>query len=142
MEDTKVEQNSNPPGRPPGGQKFGGRKAGTVNKRTQEAIDLAKKLKVDPLEILLLITKGDWKALGYDSPTITKVTSEGFTVEVERIELDHRIKSAKEACNYIYPKRKSIEIKDEDGGPLARYLGMTPDERQKRILELERRNSK
>lgn len=90
------------------GYRFGGRQKGTPNKRTQEVIDLAAKLGVSPMEVLLRITGNDWQGLGYEAPTFVKLTKEG-PVEVERITLQDRLSAAKATADFIYPKLKAIE---------------------------------
>jgi len=87
----------------PYGKKYGGRRAGTPNKKTVDLMNLARKLGVDPFEILLLVAKGSWKKLGYESDQIT---------------LANRLWAAAEAAQYLYPKRKSVEHSGKDGGPI------------------------
>lgn len=94
------------------GTKSGGRRKGTPNKNTCPAQERAEQLGVDPIEILLLVVKGDWAALGYKNPlTIT---------------LDQRINAAKEVAQYIVPKKRSVELSGElDTAPKE---GLTPEE--------------
>lgn len=95
-----------------------GRKKGSVNKKTQDARELAKRLGVDPLEILFHFASRNWKALGYNSETHTKVLKDGGTLEVERITPEMRLKAATEAVRYIYPQTKAVELKaSEESGP-------------------------
>ena len=96
-------------GRPKGLPKSGGRTKDTPNKSTLEAQKLAEKLGVNPLEVLLLFAGGKWKELGYKSQTTTKFYGENMVVE-ETIPPELRQKSAKDACEYIYSKRKSIDV--------------------------------
>lgn len=86
-----------------------GRKKGTPNKRTQTLFQKAQELGVDPFEILLLIAKGDWKALGYDSSEI-QLLSKGIPYFVDRISLQMRQSAASDCCQYMLPKRKAIEM--------------------------------
>ncbi len=76
--------------RPKGYSKTGGRKAGTLNKFNTEQIEKVKNLcvqyQVDPIEALL------------------KISSD------ENIDLNLRVSILKEIAQYVYPKRKSIEI--------------------------------
>lgn len=95
-----------------------GRKKGTPNKNTVPAEELAKKLGIDPLEVLLLIAKKDWKRLGYNKPTETRTSQFGIKYEVELIPLAMRMAAADCAVEYIRPKRKAIEHTGEGGGPL------------------------
>lgn len=97
--------------------KDAGRKPGAQNKRTLAVKELAEKMGVDPFEILLNFAKGDWKALGYDSPTVTVVTKQG-PFECDVVSPDNRLKAASEVCQYISPKLKAIEHSVEDGAIL------------------------
>jgi hypothetical protein len=91
----------------------GGRAPGTPNRRVLPLVQKAKELKVDPFEILLLFAKGDWASLGYQSESETKY-SMGTPFEVRVISPDMRIVAAKEACKYMHPQRKAIDIKSDD----------------------------
>ncbi len=91
-----------------------GRKKGVPNKDTQYLIDLCAKNKMDPALILIHIANGDWKALGYDSPTIVKPGFGGVEIDSLVIEIDHRLDAAKKLMEFIYPKRKSVEIKADE----------------------------
>jgi hypothetical protein len=82
---------------------------GCPNKITTSAKELAQKLGIDPLEILLHFANKDWKALGYDSPTLLKITADGGH-EVDRISAEMRVMAAKEAAKYIYPTQKAVEF--------------------------------
>lgn len=77
--------------------KTGGRKKGTPNKKTLPLLARAKALKVDPFEILLLFAMGKWKRLGYKENVLTP---------------ENRLKAASEACQYLHPKRKALEVSD------------------------------
>lgn len=98
--------------------KHGGRKKGTPNKRTLELAERAKRLDVDPFEILLLFAKGAWKKLGYKTETRTCFTQAGIEFEEDIIKPEHRIKAAAEAAQYLFPKRKAVEITGKEGGPV------------------------
>jgi hypothetical protein len=88
-----------------------GRKKGTPNKDTSSLIERAAQLKIDPFEIMLFFAANDWKRLGYDGPTMVKYTRDGSPYEVDRISPELRQKSAADASQYLYPKRKAIEVK-------------------------------
>jgi hypothetical protein len=90
-------------------KKRGGRTKGTPNKKTRILQELAEDLKVDPFEILLRLASGDWAGLGYDSATTLKY-SNGVGYEVDRISVETRLSAASEACQYLYPKRKAIDV--------------------------------
>lgn len=118
---------------------IGGRKKGTPNKKTQALLEKAKELGVDPFEILLLFAKGDWKALGYDSPEkVIAVTKDGQEVFSDRITAELRQKSAKDAAEYLYAKRKALEVTGEDGGPLD--FNVSSGDIDSRIKELLTKN--
>ncbi len=86
-----------------------GRRPGTPNKRTTLMRDKAEELGVDPMEVVLLFAKGDWRALGYKEETFISSTSEfGNTIEYT-IPPVLRAKCAMDAIQYIAPKLKSIE---------------------------------
>lgn len=86
-----------------------GRPKGSPNKITLTAIHKAQQLGVDPFEVLLLFAKDDWEALGYPSPTYIKTNKDGSTQEVDRISPETRLAAARDATQYLLPKRKSIE---------------------------------
>jgi hypothetical protein len=108
------------------GSKSGGRSKGTPNKKTLKAQDLAERLGVDPLEILLLFAKGDWKALGYNKGTYTRMFGDGGSIEVEVIDPDLRAKAAIAAVKHLYPSLKAIEITDNEGKPLPKIIVSIP----------------
>lgn len=102
------------PGPAKGSPKNGGRKKGTPNKDCIPAQELCEKLGIDPLEVLLRATAGDWEGLGYTSEMVTKII-DGAPVYVERIPLEMRVNAARAALPYIRPQRKAIEWKGNDG---------------------------
>lgn len=122
-----------------GQAKTGGRKKGTPNKRaTIDANAIAEQMGVNPFEILLFIAKGDWRALGYKSGTLTAYTVNGDPYEVDVIQLDHRLSASKEACTYLMPKRKALEVQlkskvEED----AEAFQALSAEKQAELLEAE-----
>ncbi len=82
-------------------QKTGGRQPNTPNKKTIEAQDKADKLGIDPFELLLYYAKRDHKKLGYKS--------------IDEISPELAASSASKACEYLLPKRKSVEVSGEMG---------------------------
>lgn len=100
------------------GVKTGGRAKGTPNKSTQSLMEKCERLGCDPFEILLRFAMGDWKGLGYEAQQALKqVTEGGEHIYEDVIPPELRQKSAKEASEYLYPKRKAVEISgDEDKG--------------------------
>lgn len=88
-----------------------GRKKGTPNKRTQVLQEKAEALGVDPFEILLLFAAGRWEALGYtEKQKVVMVTQSGMEVFDDVIDAELRQKSAADACQYLFPKRKAIDM--------------------------------
>lgn len=89
-----------------------GRAVGSINKNRQALHDKAKELGVDPFEILLLFAKGDHERLGlkeYTYKTFGENTVEELTISPEL-----RQKSAKDACEYLHAKLKSVEHSIDD----------------------------
>jgi hypothetical protein len=63
--------------------------------------------------VLLYFTSGDWKALGYPSEFTTKFSSKGEAYDELIIKPEIRMKAASEVCEYLYPKRKALEITEK-----------------------------
>ncbi len=103
------------------GKKTGGRKKGAVNLRTKvgaKAHDIAARLEIDPFEILLRFAANDWEGLGYTHSVRTIYVSEDCSYEVDIIQANERIAAAKAACEYLLPKRKSVELSGPEGKDL------------------------
>lgn len=71
-------------GRPRGHPKTGGRKSGTPNKRTFDAVTKLEDLACDPLEVLAALARNKSAPL--------------------------RLRACAELMQYIYPKRKAVEF--------------------------------
>lgn len=121
-----------------GGEKTGGRKKGTPNKNSQKLIDRANELGINPFEILLHFAAGNAEEMGM-KPTLTRYNITGQPYTIETIPVELRQKAAKDACEYIYPKRKSIDIKTDGDNPLSEYLALSREERDRRIKALDER---
>lgn len=93
-----------------GSKKSGGRKIGTPNKRTEELENIAQRIGVNPFEVLCLISAGNWKGLGYKEKTKNKWLPSGIEVEEDVISLESRLQAAKEACKYLFPQRKAVDL--------------------------------
>lgn len=119
-----------------GHRKFGGRKKGTRNKNNAPLFEKAKELKIDPFEVLLHFAKGDWKALGYESETIT-VYSKDVVNEEYTIQPIVRQRAAAEACQYLYPKLKAIEHTGEIDANAQAQLIILPANGRERAKLLE-----
>lgn len=100
-----------------GHKKIGGRAKGGLNKKTLLAEDIAAKLNIDPLEVLLLFVKADWKKLGYKSASEICYSPQGIEFEKLTISPEMRLQAAKEAAKYLYSQKKSVELSaDADKG--------------------------
>ena len=91
-------------------QKKPGRPKGSKDKRTWEIEKLAQDLGCNPFEILLKIAMNDWEGLGYKEPELVTTDKDGNISIKERITMDHRLYAAKEAAQYLFPKRKAVEF--------------------------------
>lgn len=99
----------------------------TSNRRKgKDLIVLADELGVSPFEILLHAAAGHWRELGYDSPTVTKMTPQG-SYEVELLPIELRLMAAKEAAQYLHPKKKAIEHSGSEDGPPIKIIGTTDE---------------
>lgn len=102
-----------------GHPKYGGRKKGTPNKTTLPLEEKARELGVDPFEILLRFAAGDWEGLGYDAEIYHQEKPDGSVRMGYVITPNMRLTAAGEACQYIYPKRKAVELKGNDDDSAA-----------------------
>lgn len=118
--------------------KFGGRQKGTPNKSTDYIFELCAKHDFDPIEILILTAKNDWRALGFESPTITKFGFQGAVVEEPVITVDHALEATKTLVSYMYPKRKAIEVTSDSEKPTAIVLAYN----QQSLKEAKDKNAK
>lgn len=69
----------------------------------------AHELGIDPFEILLLFAAERYEALGYSERTTSKETQDGKVYEIWTISPEMRLQAAKEATQYLLPKRKATE---------------------------------
>lgn len=88
-----------------------GTRKGVPNKKALHLHELAEKLGVNPFEILLYFAKGDWEALGYDNSIYVRESSDGTTTTLGyTITPEVRAKAAIEACKYLFPQKKAIQL--------------------------------
>ena len=92
-----------------------GRPKGSKNIKSFQAEELAKKLGVDPLEILLRFAAGDWKGLGYDSSVEVKESDDGQTFIKYTISPELRANSADKASKYLYSAKQAVQVSGELG---------------------------
>ncbi len=90
------------------------RPKGSMNKRTAEADDICRRMKIDPFEILVLFAKGDWKALGYDSEKQQHFGKDGSISETYTITPETRMAAASKATPYVYATKKTPEQDQSD----------------------------
>jgi hypothetical protein len=95
-------------------EKSGGRIKGTPNKSVILMQQKAEELKIDPFTILLLFAAGDWKSLGYASEKYISGINEYGSWEKWTIDPSVRCKAVMEACQFLLPKRKAIDQKEEE----------------------------
>lgn len=87
-----------------------GRKPGTPNKDTLDLHQIAHELGVHPFKILLHFAAGNWKELGYEAEMDVKYTQQGLPFGIRVIQPEVRMKAAAQAAEYLYPKRKALEV--------------------------------
>jgi hypothetical protein len=100
------------------GERRGGRKVGSKNKRTILALSVRERLEelgCDPLEILARIA------------------------EDPKSGADVRVRAAAELSRYLWPQRKAVELSGANGGPIS--VDVDPRQRLESILRgyIERR---
>lgn len=93
-----------------------GRAKGTPNKSTLPLEQKAEELGVDPFQILLLFAGGRWKELGYDNECYFTEKPDGAVKMGYVISPEMRCKAASEACQYLLPKKKAVELSGEVEG--------------------------
>lgn len=97
------------------GHKTGGRAKGTPNKKTQDLQAMAEKLGCNPFEILLRFAMRDWKGLKFETETKLKIALNGMPVEVPHITPEMQLDAAEKASQFLYPKRKAIDLSTDEG---------------------------
>lgn len=89
-----------------------GRPKGARNKRNLQLEIMAEKFP-DPFHLLMLFASGDWKALGYDNECYIMEKADGATTLGYTITPEMRLVATKEACQYLYAKKKEDYEEDE-----------------------------
>lgn len=93
--------------RPKGTPKTGGRVAGVPNKATLPKLTLEERIKswgVDPLEVLAMHAKDSDKQIS--------------------------IAAAKELAQYVYAKKRAVEVSGIDGQPVKSESSFSPESKQ------------
>lgn len=97
-----------------------GKKKGHITRDRQMLLDKAKELGVDPFEILLRFAANDWKGLGYESHMrVVGKTQRGDDILTDTIEPQLRARCASDACQFMLPKLKAIEVDDKSAHQAA-----------------------
>jgi hypothetical protein len=94
---------------------------GIPNKRTTDLLEIAHELECNPFEILLHFAQGNFTALGLPEWT-EKTSKSGETYHEATISPELRQRSAKDACEYLFPKRRAVEHSGPDGTDLFTKL--------------------
>lgn len=92
------------------------RPLGSKNRRTRLVEEIAGRFDLDPFEVLMMVVNGDWKGLGYDSPTRTSFAASGIEFEEPNIKLCDRVQAARDACKYLYSPKISVALSTEESG--------------------------
>lgn len=88
-----------------------GSRKGVPNKKALPLLELAEKLKCNPFEVLIHFAKGDWEALGYDNSVYVRESKDGNSTTLGyTITPEVRAKAAMEACKYLFPQKKALQI--------------------------------
>lgn len=101
---------------PKGHKRYGGRQKGTPNKESLPLEQKAKDLGVDPFDILLKFAAGNWKDLGYENECYFMEKPDGAVKMGYTITPEMRLKAASEACQYLLPKKKAVELSTAETG--------------------------
>lgn len=95
-----------------GSKKSGGRKKGIPNRRTLRLEEICKKKKIEPFVALLELCKSN--------------------------DLMIRLAALKEVCQYLYPKRKAIEISESRENPIGASSEKAEIEKLREQIRLNR----
>ncbi len=108
------------------GKKLGGRTKGTPNKKTEHFFDICTKRNHDPVEFNVMIAQNDWEALGYSKPTVTVYTKTGDSYEQDVISVSDRMSANNKLLDFMYPKRKSVEITNSEDSSNVFLMAYNP----------------
>lgn len=91
------------------GKKTGGRLAGTPNRRTSELIERLDALGCDPIEGMARIAM--------DSSSTPELRGRMYA----------------ELAGYVYPKRRAVEVKADEGPRVTFHLHTNPEHKRKAV---------
>lgn len=130
--DSKDSEDRKKAGRQPGTAKTGGRIKGSTNKKTLEVIDTLAKLKCNPIEGMAKIAMDDRTTLDTKSRKIVKELRDLLKIKPDLLEFfemvlaswqgyapELRAKMFSELAQYVYPKRKAVELSTDPNNPIA-----------------------
>jgi hypothetical protein len=105
-----------------GHPKWGGRRPGTLNKRTRYAHEVAEKMRVDPVAYLLSIINQEATQEVIINPQTGEAILDPATGQPKRrwvpVTRDQRIDAAKALLGYLYPKLQAVQVTGKDEEPL------------------------
>jgi hypothetical protein len=93
----------------------GGRKPGSKNASTLQIEELARKVGVNPLEVLLRMAAGDWQGLGYEAEMYFIEKPDGAVKAGYVISPQMRLDAAGQATRYFYSPKQAVEVSGELG---------------------------
>lgn len=117
--------------------KTGGRKKGIPNKTTIQLEERARALGVDFFEIICLFAKGDWQALGYTEERYVTGSNDHGTFHKYTIDPAIRAKCALDGANFLYPKRKAVEMSSDPENPID-FVAKLDKEEMKELIQVAR----
>ena len=94
----------------------GGRKKGSLNKKSYIPEEIADKYELAPLDVLMMIAMGDWEGLGYATKSKISYSGAGIEFEEDHIKLSDRLGAAKEVSKYLYSAKQSVQVSGGDTG--------------------------
>lgn len=129
---SKSKENGKSKGRPTGQPKTGGRVKGSTNKKTIEVIETLAKMKCNPIEGMVKIAMDARSLLDNESLLVVKAIRELLEGKEELLEFfemilkswthhspELRAKMFSELAQYVFPKRKAVELSTDPNNPLT-----------------------
>ena len=98
------------------------RQKGAKNKKTFHVEEMAAQYKIQPFDFMMAVINGDYKKLGYDSPTKISYSPAGIEFEEERLPIQMKVSCAEKASKYLYSAKQAIEV---SGGEKAIEIVIT-----------------
>lgn len=105
-----------------------GRKKGKLNAKTEHFFEICEKMNHDPVTFNVMLAQNDWQSLGYPNRTFTSFTKSGETFETDYISVNDRVSANNKLLEFMYPKRKAIEVTSGEKDNTAIILAYNPKE--------------